>query len=60
VNKCHRISWEDDDVGSMARDSFLPLSVTVQYMCSALQSHSFILPNIELKNLRSRIHHEKL
>jgi hypothetical protein len=59
MNKCHRISLEGHDVGSTVGDSFLPHFVTVQYLCSALQKRSFILPNIETKNLGSRVSHDK-
>jgi hypothetical protein len=51
MNKCHRISWEGHDVGSTVAGSLLPLCMTVQYLCSALQKSPFILPNIETKNL---------
>jgi hypothetical protein len=60
MNKCHRISWEGHDVGSIVGESWLPLSVIVQYLCSVLQKYSFTLPNIETKNLWSRVPHEKL
>jgi hypothetical protein len=60
VNKCHGISWEGHDVGSAVGDSLLPLSVTVQYLCSALQKCSFILLHIETKNLWSRVCHKLL
>jgi hypothetical protein len=45
--------------GSTVGDSVLPLSVTVQHLCLALQS-PFILPNTESENLRSRISLVKL
>jgi hypothetical protein len=38
----------------------LPLSVSLQYLCPALQKRSFISPNMETKNLWSRDPHEKL
>jgi hypothetical protein len=38
----------------------LPLSVTVQYLCSALQKLSFISRNIATKNLQSGVSHDKL
>ena len=60
MSKCHRISWEWLDVGSTVGDSLLPRSVTVQYLCSALQSSSFLSPNIETKNVWSRVPYEKL
>jgi hypothetical protein len=60
MNKCPRISWEGHDVGSTVGDSLLPPSVTVQYLCSALQKCSFISPNMKTKNLRTRVPHEKL
>jgi hypothetical protein len=59
MNKCHRISWEGHAVGSIAGDSLLSLSVSVKYLCSALQKRSFISPNIESKNLWSRVPPEK-
>jgi hypothetical protein len=37
MNKCHRTSWEGHDAGSPVGDSVLPLSVSVQCFCSALQ-----------------------
>jgi hypothetical protein len=60
MNKCHRITGEGHNVGSTVGDSLLPLSVAVQYLCSALQKRSFIVPNIETKNLWSTVHHKKL
>jgi hypothetical protein len=58
--KCNRISWEGHDVRGTIGDSFLPLSVTVQYLCSVFQKRPFISPNIETKNLWSRVPHDKL
>jgi hypothetical protein len=46
MNKCHRISWEEHDVGSTVGDGLLSLSVIVQYLCSALQKSSLLLPKI--------------
>ena len=60
MNKCHRIPREGHDVGSTVGGSSLPLSVTVQCLCSALQKHSFIPPNIETRNLWNRVLNEKL
>jgi hypothetical protein len=37
MNKCLRISWEGHNVDRNVGDSLLPLSVSVQYSCSALQ-----------------------
>jgi hypothetical protein len=48
------------DVGSTVGDSLLPLSVTVQCLCSALQKCSFISLNVETKNLWSSVPNEKL
>jgi hypothetical protein len=60
VNKCHRVSWEGCDVGSVVGASLLPHSVTVQYLCSAFQEFSLMSPNTETKKLWSRVPHEKL
>jgi len=60
LNKCNRISWEGHNVGSTVEDSFLPISVTVQYLSSALQKSAYISPGIETKNLQSRDPHVKL
>jgi hypothetical protein len=60
MNKCHRISWEERDVGSTVGDSSLPLPVSVQYLCSAQQKLSFISPNMEIENVQSRVPHEQL
>jgi hypothetical protein len=60
MNKCHSISWEGHNVGSTVGDSLLPLPVTVQQLCSALQKSALICPNIETKNLWSRVPHQKL
>jgi hypothetical protein len=59
MNKCHGISWEGRGVGSTVVDSLLPLSVTVLYLCSALQKLSFISPNIAIKTLWSKVPHGK-
>jgi hypothetical protein len=45
----YSIAWEGHDAGSPVGNSSLPLTVTVQYLCLALQKHSFLLPNIETK-----------
>jgi hypothetical protein len=47
-------------VGSTIGDSSLPFSGTVQCSRSALQKHSFISPNIEMKSLWSRVPNGKL
>ena len=54
MNKCHRTSWEGHDAGSPVGDSLLPLSVSVQCFCSALQKRSFISPNTGYNKLWSR------
>jgi hypothetical protein len=50
---------EGHDVGSTVGDSLLPLSVTDQYLYSALQKCSFISSNLETQNLLSRVPHQK-
>jgi len=57
MNKCYWISWEGCDVGSTVGDGTF---ASFKCLCSTLPKSAFISPNIDTKNLRSRVRHEKL